>query len=109
MGTAGDTIVAARVPLEIKEQGNAILTKLGFTPTQLINSAYRYVMEYHQLPFESAAPKSGKRRLDPERLQELVGELTTLQVCSFDYSQGGTRTLKELLSEQRQAEYEMTP
>jgi len=106
MGAGSDTIVAARVPEEVKEQGNAILAKLGFTPTQLINSAYRYVMEFHRLPFESAAPKPGKRKLDSGRMQQITDELTSLQISTYDYSRGGTRSLKEALTEQRSAEYE---
>ncbi|RDB69094.1 hypothetical protein [Eggerthella sinensis] len=45
-----DTIVTARVPVEIKEQGDAVLRRIGSTPTELINAAYRYVIENGELP-----------------------------------------------------------
>ena len=50
MEKAKDPIVAARVPPEIKEQVNLVLSKIGSTPSQLINSAYSYVLEYGELP-----------------------------------------------------------
>ena len=109
MGTKSDAIVAARVPEEIKEQVNAVLTKLGYTPTQLINSAYRYVMEFHQLPFESSALKPGKRVLDSDHKHKLAEELDSLQVCTYDYSKGGTLTFKEALAETRRKEYGAKP
>lgn len=45
-----DAIVTARVPREIKEQGNAVLKKIGFTPTELVNAAYQYVIDCEELP-----------------------------------------------------------
>ena len=39
-----DAIVTARVPAEIKKQGNAVLREIGSTPTELVNAAYRYVL-----------------------------------------------------------------
>lgn len=45
-----DTIVTARVPVEIKEQGDAVLRRIGSTPTELINATYRYVIENEELP-----------------------------------------------------------
>ena len=58
MGSSSDSIVAARIPGEIKEQVNGILARMGLTPTHLINSAYRFVLEFHRLPFESAQPRA---------------------------------------------------
>ena len=45
-----DSIVTARVPTEIKKQGNAVLEKIGATPTELINSAYEYAISHGSLP-----------------------------------------------------------
>jgi addiction module RelB/DinJ family antitoxin len=103
---SNDVIVAARVPEEIKEQGNATLAKLGLTPTQLINSAYRYVLEFQKLPFESAAPKPGARWLEVSRMQQIAEELTQLQVSTYDYSQGETLSFKDALAGKIRAEYE---
>jgi len=106
MGVRNDAIVAARVPDEIKEQVNEILNHMGCTPTHLINSAYLYVLEYQRLPFESALPKPGKRMLDEHRMQQIANELALLQVSTYDYSQGGTKTFKEALTEKLKSEYE---
>lgn len=45
-----DAIVTARIPVEVKEQGNAILREIGSSPTRLINAAYRYLLATHELP-----------------------------------------------------------
>lgn len=52
-----NTMVAARVPLEIKEQGDPILKKLGSNPTELINKAYAYVLKNGSLPGEDDAQR----------------------------------------------------
>ncbi len=50
-----NTMVAARVPIEIKEQGDSILKSLGSNPTDLINKAYAYVLKNGCLPGEDDA------------------------------------------------------
>ena len=105
MGIRNDAIVAARVPDEIKEQVNEILAQMGYTPTHLINSAYKYVLEFQRLPFESAQPKPGKRKLDSNRMQQITNELDLLQVSTYDYSLGGTKTLKEALTAKLKSDY----
>lgn len=79
-----DAIVTARVPLEVKEQGNAVLRKIGSTPTELVNAAYRYVLDHEALPqaepsLEEAAERH--RALSPERKAQIKAfvERTTLQ------------------------------
>jgi antitoxin component of RelBE/YafQ-DinJ toxin-antitoxin module len=106
MGTYSDSIVAARIPEEIREQVNVILAQQGFTPTQLINSAYRYFLEFQKLPYESSLPKPGARNLEKQRIQQIANELADLQVCTYDYSLGGTRTIKDALSEKLLEGYE---
>jgi len=103
---SNDTIVAARVPNEIKNQGNAILASLGYTPTQLINSAYRYVLEFGRLPIDSAPVKPGVRAIDQAMLKQVTDELGVLQVTSFDYSNGGQKTLKQSLTESLKLDYQ---
>lgn len=49
-----DAIVTARVPAEIKKQGNAVLREIGSTPTELVNAAYRYVLKERELPKEAS-------------------------------------------------------
>lgn len=52
-----NTMVAARVPLEIKEQGDLVLRKLESNPTELINKAYAYVLKNGSLPGEDDAQR----------------------------------------------------
>lgn len=79
-----DAIVTARVPTEIKEQGNAILKKIGSSPTELINAAYRYVLEYEELPTEVSSLEKvadRHRNLTPEQKAQIKAfiERTTLK------------------------------
>ena len=67
-----DAIVTARVPIAVKEQGNAVLREIGSTPTELINAAYRYVLATHELPMEEAKLHRGARRLTPEQRAKLA-------------------------------------
>lgn len=50
-----DAMVSARVPVEIKRQGDRKLKEMGSSATELINSAYRYVLAYGTLPTAQAA------------------------------------------------------
>lgn len=82
-----DAIVTARVPTEIKEQGNAILKRIGSSPTELINAAYRYVLDYEELPtvappLEEMADRH--RNLSPEKKAQIKAfiDRTTLKAPS---------------------------
>ena len=54
------TMVSARVEDEIAAQANDILAQLGSSPTQLVNAAYKYVIEKRALP--TAAKNNGSNR-----------------------------------------------
>ena len=58
-----DAMVTARVPVEIKKQGDRKLKQIGSSPTELINDAYRYVIEHGALPRDRAidCEKEGPR------------------------------------------------
>ena len=45
-----DAMVSARVPVEIKKRGDSKLKELGATTTELVNAAYRYVIDNGELP-----------------------------------------------------------
>ena len=45
-----DAMVSARVPVEIKKRGDSKLKELGSSVTELVNAAYRYVIEHGELP-----------------------------------------------------------
>lgn len=101
-----DAIVTARVPVEIKEQGNAVLKKIGSTPTELVNAAYRYVLDHEELPktepsLEDVAERH--RALSAEskaRIRRFV-ESTTLQAPES----WGEKTFDELREEAMRERY----
>lgn len=101
-----DSIVTARVPSEIKEQGNDILRSIGATPTQLVNAAYEYVLAHEALPQAMPErPDSSKRALSPEqklRLESFVARST----CVVPESYWDGKSYKELLEEGRRRDYE---
>lgn len=45
-----DAMVSARVPVEIKKRGDSKLKEIGSSATELVNSAYEYVIEWGRLP-----------------------------------------------------------
>ena len=47
-------VVNARIPLAKKEAANSLLEAIGATPSELINSAYDYLLKFGKLP---AAPE----------------------------------------------------
>ncbi|MCL2529063.1 MAG: hypothetical protein FWE41_01835 [Coriobacteriia bacterium] len=49
MGSS-DSIVTARVPREIRELGDAVLKRIDSTVTELVNSAFEYVIKTGELP-----------------------------------------------------------
>ncbi len=105
-GSRPDAIVTARVPVEIKERGNAILRKIGSSPTELINSAYEYVLREEKLP--QATPVLSElcgqhRSLTPEQKRHLKERM---QKMTLKAPEGwGEKTFKELLNEAREERY----
>ena len=100
-----DSIVTARVPVEIKDQVNAMLAQIGATPTQLINSAYEYVLDNGALPETKAAASAQHKALPADRESGLLAifERTTFRVPEA-YWQG--KSYKELIAEGKRADYE---
>ncbi len=102
-----DSIVTARVPSGIKEEGRAALQRIGATPTDLVNAAYRYVLAKGKLPevdplVATAGQKS--RRLSAEQKRNLTSliERTTFAVPD---SYWADRTDDELLAEALREKY----
>jgi len=65
-----DVVVTARVPSELRNQGNKVLVELGATQTQLINAAYTYLIKERKLPIVAAAT-SKTRTLSASDAEEL--------------------------------------
>lgn len=78
-----DAIVSARVPIALKERGDCILRDIDSTPTQLINTAYQFVLSEHELPrphdpFEGI--RGAKRELTDEQKEKVRHSLKAMYV-----------------------------
>ena len=62
-----DTMVSARVPVEVKRRGDCQLKQIGSSVSELINSAYDYLFRYGELP--------GKK--EPARNEDTVMKVLT--------------------------------
>ena len=54
---AESVLVSARVPQVKKDASKTVLASLGATTSDLINSAFDYLLEARQLPVAEAAPR----------------------------------------------------
>ena len=78
-----DAIVSARVPVAVKERGNATLRELGATPSQLINAAYEFVLAERKLPKASEplrAAGARDRTLTPQQAEKIRASLAAMYV-----------------------------
>ena len=48
----GDAMVTARMPQAKKDAGNQVLGRIGCSASQFINSAYDYLIQHGQSPFD---------------------------------------------------------
>lgn len=55
-----DAMVSARVPVEMKRQGDKKLKEIGSSPTELINAAYSYLLKHGRIPSDASQPKASK-------------------------------------------------
>ena len=109
-----DSIVTARIPVEVKNQVSEVLESLGSNATKLINAAFEYVLVTGKLPdahedasLESPA-KGSSRQLsekDKEELASLFGKISVPAPASF-WNDLGDSTYKEAISEWRSSDYE---
>ena len=99
-----DAMVSGRIPIEMKERGSALLSEIGATQTELIKSAYEYLIAEGKLPTPSAtlAGPAALTKRDINALEQFINE-TTLAV---DPSFWDGFDLKEALAEGRRADYE---
>ena len=101
-------VVTARVPIEIKEQGNAVLKGIGATPTELVNSAYMYVLKHRELPDAQPFPAdlAGKKRVLTADQKDVIRNRmrTTTFAVPASYWQG--KTDDQLLEEALREKYE---
>jgi antitoxin component of RelBE/YafQ-DinJ toxin-antitoxin module len=75
-----EDMVTARVPREIRRQGNMVLQRIGATPTQLVNNAYEYVIRHGKLPRASEREKERAQTITPEEREALRDFLVATQL-----------------------------
>lgn len=102
-------LVSARIAPEIRRQGNKVLAQLGSTPSELIRSAYEYVIAKRQLPqVEPGEENRSDAMPDAASLDALVASIaqSTVGVPSsvWDAIDGGD--YKAYIAAAREADYE---
>lgn len=102
-----EAMVTARIPVEIKEQGNAILKEIGATATQLVNAAYEYLLATRELPVVHASV-SGKRKLSEGQRADLQAFFNASSIDAPDsfWEVLGERDYRDLAAEWRLRDYE---
>ena len=92
-----DTLVSARMPAAKKERARGILDSIGATTSDLINSAFDYVIANNQLPATAASAE----RPSEQDFEQFVAETT----FKIDWPEG-TDDYKQLIKEMRLTDYE---
>lgn len=109
-----DSIVTARIPVEVKNQVSEVLESLGSNTTKLINAAFEYVLVTGKLPdayegtVSELSARGSSRQLsekDKEQLASLFGKISVPAPASF-WNDLGDSTYKEAISEWRSSDYE---
>ena len=68
--------VTARVEPEIKEQAEAVMTKLGIPVSTAINMFYREIILWNGLPFRPSIPTTIPKALDEINREEFYAIMT---------------------------------
>ena len=109
-----DSIVTARIPVEVKNQVSEVLESLGSNTTQLINAAFEYVLVTGRLPdahegtTSELSARGSSRQLsekDKEQLSALFGKISVPAPASF-WNDLGDSSYKEAICEWRSNDYE---
>lgn len=98
-----DAMVSARVPVEVKRQGDKKLKEIGSSTTELVNAAYAYLLKHGRIPSDAAQPKASKastkvlKGRQARAFAQTWAARAPLQVAGYD----GTN-FKELLEAARE-------
>lgn len=104
-----NAIVTACAPVEVKAQVSHILQEIGSSPTELINSAYNYVLANKALPTNTAsenpfaAHRGEQRALNASQKTKLASDLHTMRLGTLQGYDGAN--YKELLNATRDERY----
>ena len=74
--------VTARVEPEIKEQAEAILSRLGISASSGINMFYRQIILWNGLPFRPSLPINEPKALDEMKKEEMDMKLSRAMLQS---------------------------
>lgn len=91
-----DTLVSSRISRAKKDAGIAVLESVGATTSELINSAFDYVIEKKQLPLAIVPTKP--------RSKDLLS-FVSQSTLAIDWS-NESRSYKEILRQGKVTEYE---
>lgn len=101
-----DSRVSARIALETRKRGDRQLKKIGATPSQLINAAYRYVIATGELPHTGKPLHAGEGGLAIEEAHRLFAERIEQTTCKVDSDYFAGRSDDEILEQELRARYE---
>lgn len=100
-------MVSARVPDAIYDQVSAQLAELGSSPSELVNSAFEYVLQEKKLPAApKAAPKKKVRKLSQEQTERLRRFFAACTLDPPGKIPSDVAYDKKAIAEARRAKYE---
>ena len=104
-----DSIVTARVPREIRDQGDAALKRIEATVTELVNSAFEYVIKTGELPTKQPRPASKTKIIrsfdtDEHKRHFLLHAKATSLPMSSQHASLSAREVKEMRLAEKYAE-----
>lgn len=105
-GGSMDSRVSARIALETRKRGDRQLKKIGATPSQLINAAYRYVIATGELPHTGKPLHAGEGGLAIEEAHRLFAERIEQTTCKVDSDYFAGRSDDEILEQELRARHE---
>ena len=91
-----DTLVSARMPQAKKERARGVLASIGATTSDLINSAFDYVIAMGQLPAAAQAK---------QRAQDELAEFVAASSFEVDWPENAS-DYKAVAKQMRLADYE---
>lgn len=101
-----DAMVTARVPVEVKRQGDEVLRKMGSSATRLVNAAYAYVIATGHLPEAKSVETEGDAGLSDSQRAEILAFFERSSSPAPEAFWEGFTSYDELLTVGRAADYE---